>query len=146
MLSFSNIPKRKRFYGNGRPQVQDQSDTGGLPNLAKAADSCALSPWSRHQRQSGGVPEDRNRREVRAEGTPGRPESETELHFLASAHPNIVRVYEIYDHTSKGIPCLLVAMECRIVGELFARIQVRSACLLAQCAVKGDLIRRSSQT
>ncbi|KAH7730265.1 camk/mapkapk/mapkapk protein kinase [Aphelenchoides avenae] len=50
---------------------------------------------------------------------------ETELHFLASAHPNIVRVYEIYDNVCKGIPCLFVVMECMLGGELFARIQER---------------------
>uniref|UniRef100_A0A914HTQ6 non-specific serine/threonine protein kinase n=1 Tax=Globodera rostochiensis TaxID=31243 RepID=A0A914HTQ6_GLORO len=51
---------------------------------------------------------------------------EAELHFLASVHVNIVKIYDIYENTYNGIPCLLLVMECMTGGELFTRIQERS--------------------
>lgn len=49
---------------------------------------------------------------------------EVEIHCTASAHPNIVRIYDVYENTYNGIACLFVVMECMLGGELFARIQV----------------------
>ncbi|KAL3120654.1 hypothetical protein niasHT_007946 [Heterodera trifolii] len=51
---------------------------------------------------------------------------EAELHFVASGHANIVKVYDIYENNYNGIPCLLLVMECMTGGELFTRIQERS--------------------
>ena len=49
---------------------------------------------------------------------------EAELHFQACAHPNIVKIYDVYENTYNGIPCLLLVMEEMNGGELFTRIQV----------------------
>lgn len=48
---------------------------------------------------------------------------EAELHFQACAHPNIVRIFDVYENSYNGIPCLLLIMECMTGGELFTRIQ-----------------------
>lgn len=51
---------------------------------------------------------------------------EVELHYEASRHPHIVRIYEVYENTYNDVDCLFVVMECMEGGELFARIQDRS--------------------
>ncbi|KAI1718720.1 protein kinase domain-containing protein [Ditylenchus destructor] len=51
---------------------------------------------------------------------------EAELHFLACTHPNIVKIYEVYENTYNGIACLFLVMECMTGGELFTRIQERA--------------------
>jgi len=48
---------------------------------------------------------------------------EAELHFLACTHPNIVKIFEVYENTYNGIACLFLIIEC-MNGELFTRIQV----------------------
>lgn len=53
-----------------------------------------------------------------------KAKQEAELHFLARDHPNIVRIYEVYENTYNGIACLFLIMECMSGGELFTRIQV----------------------
>lgn len=52
---------------------------------------------------------------------------EVELHYVACAHKNIVRIFDVYENVYNGIKCLLVVMECMEGGELFARIQERAA-------------------
>lgn len=51
---------------------------------------------------------------------------EVELHWTASAHKHIVRIYDVYENVYNGIKCLLLIMECMEGGELFARIQERA--------------------
>ncbi|CAJ0587509.1 unnamed protein product, partial [Mesorhabditis spiculigera] len=47
------------------------------------------------------------------------------LHKLASSHPHIVRILDIYENTYNEVPCILVVMEQMRGGELFTRIQDR---------------------
>jgi len=49
-----------------------------------------------------------------------------ELHWIASNHKNIVRVFDVYENTYNNVKCLLVVMECMEGGELFTRIQERA--------------------
>jgi len=49
-----------------------------------------------------------------------------ELHWTASAHRHIVRIFDVYENVYNGIKCLLLIMECMEGGELFARIQERA--------------------
>uniref|UniRef100_A0A914YHL3 non-specific serine/threonine protein kinase n=1 Tax=Panagrolaimus superbus TaxID=310955 RepID=A0A914YHL3_9BILA len=51
---------------------------------------------------------------------------EVELHYEASRHPHIVRIFEVYENTYNNVECLFVVMECMEGGELFTRIQERS--------------------
>lgn len=51
---------------------------------------------------------------------------EAELHYAACQHPNIVKIYDVYENSYNGIPCLLLVMECMTGGELFSRIQERA--------------------
>uniref|UniRef100_A0A1I8ETB5 non-specific serine/threonine protein kinase n=2 Tax=Wuchereria bancrofti TaxID=6293 RepID=A0A1I8ETB5_WUCBA len=51
---------------------------------------------------------------------------EVELHYAASHHKNIVRVFDVYQNTYNQVKCLLVVMECMQGGELFTRIQQRA--------------------
>uniref|UniRef100_A0A7E4ZZM2 non-specific serine/threonine protein kinase n=1 Tax=Panagrellus redivivus TaxID=6233 RepID=A0A7E4ZZM2_PANRE len=51
---------------------------------------------------------------------------EVELHFEASRHPHIVRIFEVYENTYNDVNCLFVVMECMAGGELFTRIQDRA--------------------
>jgi serine/threonine protein kinase len=51
---------------------------------------------------------------------------EVELHWLASDHPHIVAIFDVYENVYNGIKCLLVVMECMEGGELFTRIQQRA--------------------
>uniref|UniRef100_A0A914BYX8 non-specific serine/threonine protein kinase n=1 Tax=Acrobeloides nanus TaxID=290746 RepID=A0A914BYX8_9BILA len=51
---------------------------------------------------------------------------EVELHSVSN-HPNIVRVYDVYENTYNGIACLFVVMECMRGGELFTQIQQKAS-------------------
>ncbi|VDN02982.1 unnamed protein product [Thelazia callipaeda] len=51
---------------------------------------------------------------------------EVELHYAASNHKNIVRIFDVYENTYHHVKCLLVVMECMQGGELFTRIQQRA--------------------
>jgi len=51
---------------------------------------------------------------------------EAELHFLACNHPNVVRIFAVYENTYNGIACLFLIMEHMGGGELFTRIQERA--------------------
>lgn len=51
---------------------------------------------------------------------------EVELHYMASDHRHIVKIYDVYENTYNGVKCLLVVMECMEGGELFSRIQERA--------------------
>lgn len=64
---------------------------------------------------------------------------EVELHWRASACPQIVAIVDVYENVFAGHRCLLVVMECMEGGELFARIQARPAAFTereAACAVR----------
>ncbi|EFP11771.1 CRE-MAK-2 protein [Caenorhabditis remanei] len=50
---------------------------------------------------------------------------EVELHVMASGHPHIVSIHDVYKNSYNGVDCLLVVMENMKGGELFARIQER---------------------
>ncbi|CAI4226490.1 unnamed protein product [Auanema sp. JU1783] len=50
---------------------------------------------------------------------------EVELHYMASGHPNIVKVVDVYENSYNEVQCLLVVMESMKGGELFNRIQAR---------------------
>lgn len=43
---------------------------------------------------------------------------EAELHFLSCNHPNIVKIYEVYENTYNGIACLFLVMERMVGGNL----------------------------
>lgn len=43
---------------------------------------------------------------------------------MASGHPNIVKVVDVYENAYNDVRCLLVVMESMKGGELFNRIQV----------------------
>lgn len=47
-----------------------------------------------------------------------------DLHYMASGHPNIVEVVDVYENSYNNVQCLLVVMESMRGGELFNRIQV----------------------
>jgi len=51
---------------------------------------------------------------------------EIELHWLASHHPHIVNIVDVYTNLHSNVRCLLVVMECMQGGELFSRIQERA--------------------
>ncbi|KAF7636038.1 Protein kinase domain-containing protein [Meloidogyne graminicola] len=51
---------------------------------------------------------------------------EAEYHFQSCSHPNIVKIYEVYENCYNGIPCLLLVMERMTGGELFTRIQEKA--------------------
>ncbi|VDO63115.1 unnamed protein product [Heligmosomoides polygyrus] len=50
---------------------------------------------------------------------------EVDLHYMASGHPNIVEVVDVYENSYNNVQCLLVVMESMRGGELFNRIQER---------------------
>ncbi|WKY04307.1 hypothetical protein Q1695_005367 [Nippostrongylus brasiliensis] len=50
---------------------------------------------------------------------------EVNLHYMASGHPNIVRIVDVYENSYNDVQCLLVVMESMRGGELFNRIQER---------------------
>ncbi|XP_072027648.1 MAP kinase-activated protein kinase 2-like isoform X1 [Amphiura filiformis] len=52
---------------------------------------------------------------------------EVELHYRACPHPNIVYIKDLYENMYNGHRCLLVVMERMEGGELFSRIQDRTA-------------------
>jgi len=52
---------------------------------------------------------------------------EIELHWRASGCRHIVNIKDVYENTYNGQKCLLVVMECMEGGELFNRIQERTA-------------------
>uniref|UniRef100_A0A0N4Z355 non-specific serine/threonine protein kinase n=1 Tax=Parastrongyloides trichosuri TaxID=131310 RepID=A0A0N4Z355_PARTI len=52
--------------------------------------------------------------------------TETELHVLASAHPYVVKVCDIFSNVIAGANYLLVVMEFMMGGELFAKIEQKS--------------------
>lgn len=43
---------------------------------------------------------------------------------MACNHPNIVHIYDVYENSYNGTPCLFIVMERMCGGELFTRIQV----------------------
>jgi len=52
---------------------------------------------------------------------------EIDLHWRASGCRHIVNIKDVYENTYNGQKCLLVVMECMEGGELFNRIQERTA-------------------
>jgi len=52
---------------------------------------------------------------------------EIDLHWRASGCKHIVNIKDVYENTYNGQRCLLVVMECMEGGELFNRIQERTA-------------------
>eukprot|EP00092_Neocalanus_flemingeri_P040280 GFUD01043874.1.p1 GENE.GFUD01043874.1~~GFUD01043874.1.p1 ORF type:complete len:388 (+),score=102.30 GFUD01043874.1:56-1219(+) len=52
---------------------------------------------------------------------------EIDLHWRASGCRHIVNIKDVYENTYNGQRCLLVVMECMEGGELFNRIQERTA-------------------
>jgi len=52
---------------------------------------------------------------------------EIDLHWRASGCKHIVNIKDVYENTYNGQKCLLVVMECMAGGELFNRIQERTA-------------------
>ncbi|EPB68948.1 kinase domain protein [Ancylostoma ceylanicum] len=48
-----------------------------------------------------------------------------DLHYMASGHPNIVEIVDVYENSYNNVQCLLVVMESMKGGELFNRIQER---------------------
>jgi len=52
---------------------------------------------------------------------------EIDLHWRASGCKHIVNIRDVYENTYNGQKCLLVVMECMEGGELFTRIQDRTA-------------------
>merc|ERR1739848_518420 len=52
---------------------------------------------------------------------------EISLHWRASGCKHIVNIKDVYENTYNGQRCLLVVMECMAGGELFNRIQERTA-------------------
>lgn len=44
---------------------------------------------------------------------------------MASGHPNIVEIVDVYENSYNNVQCLLVVMESMKGGELFNRIQVK---------------------
>uniref|UniRef100_A0A0N4WBH4 non-specific serine/threonine protein kinase n=1 Tax=Haemonchus placei TaxID=6290 RepID=A0A0N4WBH4_HAEPC len=50
---------------------------------------------------------------------------EVDLHYIASGHPNIVEIVDVYENSYNDVQCLLVVMESMRGGELFNRIQER---------------------
>lgn len=52
---------------------------------------------------------------------------EIDLHWRASGCKHIVNIRDVYENTYNGHKCLLVVMECMEGGELFNRIQDRTA-------------------
>jgi len=52
---------------------------------------------------------------------------EIDLHWRASGCKHIVNIKDVYENTYNGQKCLLVVMECMEGGELFNRIQERTA-------------------
>merc|ERR1712117_564088 len=52
---------------------------------------------------------------------------EIDLHWSASGCRHIVNIKDVYENTYNGQKCLLVVMECMEGGELFNRIQERTA-------------------
>ncbi|PIO65710.1 kinase domain protein [Teladorsagia circumcincta] len=50
---------------------------------------------------------------------------EVNLHYIASGHPNIVEIVDVYENSYNDVQCLLVVMESMRGGELFNRIQER---------------------
>ncbi|EYB88641.1 hypothetical protein Y032_0243g3474 [Ancylostoma ceylanicum] len=50
---------------------------------------------------------------------------EVDLHYMASGHPNIVEIVDVYENSYNNVQCLLVVMESMKGGELFNRIQER---------------------
>uniref|UniRef100_A0A0N5BGX6 non-specific serine/threonine protein kinase n=1 Tax=Strongyloides papillosus TaxID=174720 RepID=A0A0N5BGX6_STREA len=51
---------------------------------------------------------------------------EIELHLLASQHPNIVKIYDVFSNKINDIEYLLVVMEFMMGGELFVKIQKKN--------------------
>jgi len=52
---------------------------------------------------------------------------EAEIHYVASGHPNIVKLIEVYNNFYDGSLCILLIMELLTGGELFERIQKQKA-------------------
>jgi len=52
---------------------------------------------------------------------------EIDLHWRSSGCKHIVNIRDVYENTYNGQKCLLVVMECMEGGELFTRIQDRTA-------------------
>jgi mitogen-activated protein kinase-activated protein kinase 2 len=52
---------------------------------------------------------------------------EIDLHWRAGGCVHIVNIRDVYENTYNGLKCLLVVMECMEGGELFTRIQDRTA-------------------
>lgn len=48
---------------------------------------------------------------------------EVEIHIMACEHPNIVRIYDVYEQQYNGMACLFIVMERMSGGELFGKIQ-----------------------
>uniref|UniRef100_A0A915CVH4 non-specific serine/threonine protein kinase n=1 Tax=Ditylenchus dipsaci TaxID=166011 RepID=A0A915CVH4_9BILA len=69
---------------------------------------------------------------------------EAELHFLACSHPNIVKIYEVYENTYNGIACLFLIMECMTGGELFTRIQERAVAAFTEREAANIMYQISS--
>lgn len=51
---------------------------------------------------------------------------EVEIHIMACNHPNIVHIFDVYENSYNGTPCLFIVMERMTGGELFTRIQERA--------------------
>ena len=53
-----------------------------------------------------------------------KAKNEAEYHFQSCSHPNIVKIYDVYENCYNGVKCLLLVMERMDGGELFTRILV----------------------
>ncbi|KAI6239106.1 Non-specific serine/threonine protein kinase [Aphelenchoides fujianensis] len=57
---------------------------------------------------------------------------EVEIHVMACEHPNIVRIYDVYEQQYNGMACLFIVMERMSGGELFGKIQEKGRNAFAQ--------------